>query len=129
MYRIGSGSMEPYLEKDALIIIKENETYRKDDIVTYEKNGEYITHRIISIDRENIITKGDANNIQDDPIKEENIIGKLIFKINFNKYLNALFQPPFSLIVVFIIGLIITWMIPDRQNNNKNNGRGKHANW
>lgn len=115
IYRIGSGSMEPYLKVNSFILIKESKEYKENDIITYKKNNEYITHRIIEIKNGNIVAKGDANNKADDPINASDIVGKLILKFNVINFINYLFNKPLTWILLFVIGLIITILIPDKK--------------
>ena len=43
IYRIGSGSMSPYLKVNDYILIKESKEYEKNDVVTYKtENEEYV---------------------------------------------------------------------------------------
>ena len=88
IYKIGSGSMEPYLKVNDVILIKESNNYKPQDIITYKDNDEYITHRIISSNNNEIITKGDANNISDKPITKDKIVGKVIYKFHIFSYIN-----------------------------------------
>lgn len=77
---VATGSMEPTICKEELLIISEKENYKKGDIVTYIDNDDFlITHRIIDIDKINFVTKGDANNIKDEECKIDKIQGKVIF--------------------------------------------------
>lgn len=115
VYRIGSGSMEPTLKINSFVLIKKSDKYEIDDIVTYKKNNEYITHRIIEINNNEIIAKGDANNTADDPINKNTIVGKVIFNLNVINFINYLFNKPLTWILLFIIGLIITILIPDKK--------------
>ena len=115
IYKIATGSMEPFLKINDVIIIKTNYNYKVNDVVTYKKNNEYITHRIVVINGNEIITKGDANNVNDSPITKKDIIGKLIYKFTILKFINYLFEKPFTWILLFIIGIIITCLIPDKK--------------
>jgi signal peptidase len=74
-----TGSMEPTINPDEMIIIKEQKSYKENDIITYrDKFGQLITHRIVEIDGENIVTKGDSNNEPDEIISIDKIEGKVI---------------------------------------------------
>ena len=77
-----SESMEPTLNKNDLILVKKQKDYNINDIVVYKKNKNCIVHRIVEITREKVITKGDANNINDDEIEKNNIEGKVILNIH-----------------------------------------------
>ena len=118
LYRVGSGSMEPYLKVDDYILVKKQNEYKKDDVITYKIDKSYITHRIIEINEDKIITKGDANNTEDEPINKDNIIGKVILKVGVLGFIIYLFSRPLSWILLFIIGLLITILMPHKKMNN-----------
>ena len=119
VYRIASGSMVPYLNINDLVVIKKSKNYKKNDVITYQSEyGEYITHRIIDINDE-IITKGDANNVVDAGIKKESIIGKVIFRIKSIGSLNTIFSKPIAWAILFIVGTIATILIPDSKEKKK----------
>jgi len=124
MYKVMTGSMEPNIHTSDTILIKKSGNYKKGDIVTYKDNNDYVTHRIVSVNEDNIITKGDANNTEDSPIKEKDIIGKVIFKMTMLSFLVYLLNKPIIWILVFIIGILIIFVIPDKEGN-ENSGRGK----
>lgn len=67
-----SGSMEPTFQTGSIISIKltnNQSTYQKGDVITFRKDKELITHRIIETQKENgkvvYKTKGDHNNAPD----------------------------------------------------------------
>ena len=80
-----TGSMEPVLSPNDLIVIAKSQRYEVGDIVVYSTGGVPVVHRIISIDPENrtVVTKGDANNVSDEPISLSRIKGKLLFSVPF----------------------------------------------
>ena len=78
VFNVATGSMEPTISENDIILVKKQKSYKVNDIITYEKNGSYITHRIVDINNTDIIAKGDANNTTDAPIKRGVIIGKVI---------------------------------------------------
>lgn len=76
-----SGSMEPALSVDDLVIIHEQDSYETEDVVVYQDGSSLVVHRIISIDGDEVITQGDANNVADDPISLSDIKGKTVANI------------------------------------------------
>ena len=111
-FNIVSGSMEPTLSINDIVIIKKCDikNIRKDDIITFKIENEIITHRVINIKLEDerlvFVTKGDSNEVTDIEnveyyqiegkyIKKIPKIGKL-FSILKNKYI-------FSLILILLI--------------------------
>jgi len=114
-FKVVSGSMEPYIHINDVVIIKKSNNYKVNDVITFKKDKEFITHRIVSIKENEIVTKGDANNISDDPIKKSDIVGRVIYKFKFFGFFCYLFSKPSTLILAFIFGLIITILIPDKK--------------
>lgn len=78
-----SGSMEPELSVNDVIIVQENDDYSIGDIVVYQEDSDLIVHRIIDMNDETVTTMGDANNIADEPITPKNIKGSVILSIPF----------------------------------------------
>ena len=108
MLEVVSGSMEPTIYKGDIIIINtKDKDYKENDIITFRgKEGEFVTHRIIEIDDKTMITKGDNNNSEDDPIKTSSIFGKYVTKINGGGRILSSFKNPFTMVMIFIIGLL-----------------------
>ena len=82
--RVSSNSMVPKFKKGDFIVIKKQEKYNVGDIITFEVIEEnskyYITHRIVEKNENEFITKGDANNKNDNyKVYEDAIKGKVIF--------------------------------------------------
>jgi signal peptidase len=73
-----SGSMEPNLSVNDLVIIKETQDVNVGDVIVYESGGEMIIHRVLNVDGDTIITQGDANNIADEPFDVSSVRGKMI---------------------------------------------------
>ena len=73
-----TGSMEPTIMPDDLIIVAEQEAYELDDIVVYQSGSILVVHRIISIDGQTVTTQGDANPVADEPMDVSLIKGKVI---------------------------------------------------
>lgn len=81
MASITSGSMWPALKRGDLVLIKgvnNKEGIEVGDIIVYKNPLGFTIHRVIEINDQTIITKGDANNITDPPIRREDIIGKTL---------------------------------------------------
>ena len=75
---IDSSSMYDTLEENDLIIVKITDNINLNDIVSFKQDNNIITHRVVEINDDIIITKGDYNNYKDEPIKKDQIIGKVI---------------------------------------------------
>lgn len=103
-----SGSMEPELSVDDLLIVTPSDTYEVGDVVVYQTQRTAVVHRIVAINGEEIITRGDANNTEDDPITKENIKGKVIFAIPFIGLIVNLIKTPFG--TILLLGAAI-WLL------------------
>lgn len=73
-----SGSMEPELSIDDLIFVKEQDHYEVGDVVVFQDGSILVVHRILEINGETVITKGDANNADDGEMEISRIKGKVI---------------------------------------------------
>lgn len=101
-----TASMSPTIEIGDIVIVKLGEQGKKRDIITYKSENAFITHRIIEIDGENIIAKGDNNNTQDNPIKKDAIIGRVDFIINNVEIWKNVFSDV-SVIIPVVITVIL----------------------
>lgn len=90
---VATGSMEEELSIGDIAFVKKctANDISKNDIIEYQMDGYTVIHRVIEIDQKDgrftYITKGDSNNAEDkDPVLEEQLIGKVIFKIKYLGY-------------------------------------------
>lgn len=104
-----SGSMEPEFSPGDMLLIKAQKDYAVGDIVTYEDQSSYVTHRIIEEDQDSCLTKGDANNAPDGKrISKENIYGAVHLVIPGVGNLVLFLKSPFGILVMIIIFLVLT---------------------
>lgn len=122
MLEVVSGSMEPTIHKGDMIIIDTKARYYKDkDIITfYDKEGSFVTHRILSIDLDNgtMVTKGDNNNTKDAASSLTNVVGKYVTKLTGIGVLLASFKNPFTMVMIFIIGLLACILLSTDKDGN-----------
>lgn len=113
-----SGSMEPTIKIGDLIIIDtKDKNYKENDIVTfYDVNGSFVTHRIISIDGDQMITKGDANNSNDEATDMNKIVGKYVRKVPFLGMLFTYLKKPAMLVLILVIGILFCYMVSTDKN-------------
>ena len=79
IYEVETGSMEDGIHAGDYILVLKKKEYKLGDVVTYKIDGGFITHRIVEKNGDVIITKGDANNIEDEEITVDNIVGKVVY--------------------------------------------------
>ena len=100
---INSGSMQPTLNIGEMILIQEKKEYNVNDIVVFSETDFLVTHRIIEVNEKEISTKGDANNIKDEPISKQNIQGKVIYHSEILGWvLNYGIRPSILIIMIYI---------------------------
>lgn len=118
LFRVATGSMEPEIMIGDVILVKEPSDYSAiavGDVVTYESRsgvtaGRPVTHKVIKAPYEDngewyLQTQGVANDIPDEEINAEQLLGVMVVKIPFLKELYAFFLTPWGLLT--IIALII----------------------
>lgn len=103
MFEVVTGSMEPTLRVGDLIVIKKEKKYSTNDIITYRSDDDFITHRIVRIDKNYFYTRGDANNSEDNKIVDSQIIGKTVFIIKNGGIWRRIFLTPKVFITIIII--------------------------
>lgn len=120
LLEVVSGSMEPKISKGDMIVIDTKiKKYKEKDIVTFkDSNGSFVTHRILEINDDEVITKGDANNTIDDPINLDDIVGKYIFQIDGLGAITKSIKTPFSLVMIFIIGVLLCILVSTDSKGN-----------
>ena len=114
-FRVSSGSMEDTLYVDDYVVVKLTQDVKVDDIVTFKNNNEIITHRIIEIDDKKIITKGDANPGEDEPIIYSDLVGKVVFTLKeFGIYYKVI-TTPIVYISFFITLILFSILLEDKK--------------
>jgi len=78
LFDVQTGSMSGTIEAGDWIIIELTKDVKINDIITYKKDDDYITHRIIESYKGIYTTKGDANNKKDEPIHHTQVLGKVV---------------------------------------------------
>ena len=80
-----TGSMEPTLSVNDLVVVTKTDNIEVGDIVVFQQGNDLIIHRVIEINVEEnrIVTKGDANNVDDGNIPMSAIKGRLSFSVPF----------------------------------------------
>ncbi len=104
-FQVKTGSMSKTIEKKDLVIIKLTDKYKVNDIITFQDGNSFITHRLISINDNNLITRGDVNNTEDEPIKKDQVIGKVVLIISTSFIIKIMG----ILIILFIILTLINF--------------------
>ena len=120
MFSTATGSMSPTIKIGDIVFVKIGEDAKEEDIITYKKDNEFITHRIIKIDDEAIIAKGDNNNTEDEAITKEAIIGKVVFIINNVEVWKKVLSEPSVIIPIVITVILLVILVSYEEKNERN---------
>lgn len=77
-FEVATASMSPTIEVGDVVIVELTKEVKENDIIVYQDGDSIITHRLITKKDNELIAKGDANNSDDKPIKEDMLLGKVI---------------------------------------------------
>ena len=115
---IRTGSMEPEYKVNDVILVKsvDSSELNTGDVITYiaDDSGKMtITHRIISIvdnpdGTAKIITKGDANEVEDQSITSDKVLGKLTYKFKLYSFLTRLVNNKYTFFFLIFVPLVVT---------------------
>ncbi len=97
-----SNSMSPTIERGDIVFVSPvnpEDIDIGDVIAFYKKEYGIIVHRVISVQRDNgtltLVTKGDANNVADEPVSYRSIVGKVIVVVpSLGKIILSLRETP-----------------------------------
>lgn len=117
LFQVKTGSMSGTIEIGDIIVVKLTKDVSENDIITYEKEQMLITHRIIEKQENSIITKGDANNVADEPIASQEVIGKVVYTIRNIEIWKQVLKTPevYTLMATTLILFVITISIKENK--------------
>jgi signal peptidase len=120
MFRVMTGSMEPAITTDSLIVTHETDPadLEPGDIITFYSSdpmldGAVNTHRIVSVTQEAdgqyvFVTRGDANNVDDHyETRAEDVIGQVVFISHFLGLLIRLLSNPLVFVPIILLPLAV----------------------
>jgi len=124
---IGSGSMEPAIKVNDMVIIKKQDDYNVGDIVTYRSGNISVTHRVVEKSDTGCITKGDFNNVEDPyMIPMENIVGRVVCIVPWVGLFVGYLKTPTGVAGLVIIGLILALKPMVGQRESKEGGTAEN---
>lgn len=106
-FEVATGSMANTIEIGDVVIVKLTKEVNENDIIVYKDEDNFVTHRLILKDGEKLIAKGDANNSEDKPIKQEQILGQVIYTIPKIGIWRKVFTSPEILILIIIVIILL----------------------
>lgn len=116
-----SGSMEPEISVDDMVIIRRESSYQPGDIIMYEGEHSAVTHRVVRIDDGAYITRGDANNADDPATPPEKVVGKVVMVVPGIGKIIGFMQSPFGMCVL-ILAAAAMLILPDMLKRGRKRG-------
>jgi len=124
-FEVTTGSMKNTIDVNDIIIVKITDDVKINDIISFVYNEEIITHRIVQETQEEFITKGDANNSVDKPVKKTNVIGKVVKTIPKLGIWIKVFTD-LKVVISIIITIILFGLALNTKNEDKNK-KNRHS--
>lgn len=108
MFSVQSGSMEPELKTGSIVFNLKFPGYRNGEIITFQKQGTNITHRIVEVSKGDqdieYAVKGDANDSADpDRVAKNQVSGRVLLSIPYFGYFAGFLRTLPGLILFIII--------------------------
>lgn len=120
IHRIVTGSMVPELEIGEVILdvrVKDASDIHVGDIITFQGDKRFenqkVTHRVLVAPYDDgngsivLVTKGDANTVDDGEINYNDVESKFVAKVSFLKNIYNFFFSPWGLIIFIVLLLLI----------------------
>ncbi len=123
VFKTETGSMKNTIGIGDFVIVKIGKDVEYNDIITFKEKNTFITHRIIEINDENIVTKGDNNTAKDEPISRENVVGKVVFIIKDVETWKKVFTDIKVIIPLGITVLLLILIIIFNDKTGEENGK------
>ena len=114
-YVVLSGSMEPDYPTGSVILTNTTpDEIGTQDVITYRTGGQQITHRVVRMNEEGYVTKGD-NNPTEDPgtVSPDQVVGKVISCIPYVGYLVLFLHRPYthlSLLMIAAVSAVVDFL-------------------
>jgi signal peptidase I len=121
IYMVRSGSMKPAINTgDVIITGPVNDTppgkLKPGSIVTFQVNKALTTHRVVSMNGDTLVTKGDANEDPDpEPVGMSQVKGVYLFKLPYVGYLTCFIRTRMGwwLAIILPVFVLVGFIIKD----------------
>ena len=102
-----SGSMEPNLHVNDMVLVVHQDSYAVGDIVVYQEGRSLVIHRVVSVSGDTLTTKGDANDIPDTPVALSAVKGKAITQIPLLGGVLRFLKTPVGFLLMGVLAVIL----------------------
>lgn len=104
-YAVLSGSMQPTLEPNSIVYVHQTDDYRVGDVIAFARGGSVVTHRVVEVKPEGLVTKGDDNDAPDPwRVQRDDVRGEVVASV-----------PLYGHLVRFAsttVGFVVTVVLP-----------------
>ena len=114
IFAVETGSMGEEYPIGTMILVKSTDTNKitQGDVITFvaDEKLTVVTHRVVERNDEKryFITRGDTNNISDAPVSFENVIGKVVYKIEYIGYcFMVIHRPKVRICLYFVFAILV----------------------
>lgn len=118
-FQVATGSMRDYIKEGDVVIVKINSDYAEGDVITYISGNDFVTHRVVEKSDDYVITKGDNNNTNDNPIDKSLILGKVTKIIPNVKTIKQVLLSPKVIILIFVTLFCLSLLFSYNGNKEK----------
>ncbi len=120
IFEVVTGSMSGTIEINDYIIVKETKDIKLKDVVTFKDKDSIVTHRVVEIKPDSIVTMGDANTSEDVELKIDDIIGKVVYVIPNGGVWKKVFTDYKVIIAIFVtMGFFTLYFSLDEKKDKK----------
>ena len=102
-----SGSMEPALSVDDLIVVHKEDAYAVDDMIVFCDGNSTTVHRLKIVDGETLTTRGDANDADDKPIQLKDVKGKVVKTVKGGGKIVSAIRSPFGVLITLVLAVAL----------------------
>ena len=113
-----TGSMEPTISANDLILVAEKPVYAEEEIVVYQSGNILVVHRILDITDGMVTTKGDANNAPDVPVELSAVKGKVVGVIPGGGSIVRILKTP-TATAIMLVGAVLLLEVSFRKEKKK----------
>ena len=100
-----SGSMEPAIRVDDMVIVHKQDFYKLLDVIMYEGENSMITHRVVGLRDDSYVTRGDSNNTDDPAVPAEKVVGKVVCTIPGAGKVILFLQSPLGMCIMVLLAV------------------------
>lgn len=120
-FEVATGSMSGTIEVGDVVIVEITKDVNKGEVIVYKEGDNFITHRLVEKEGDHLVAKGDANNSEDKPITEDQILGRVIYIIPKLGVWRKIFLSPeiigLILLLLFLLGVVMQFVSKNDKAN------------